>query len=69
MSDNTTKTQVAIAGCPDCGEKIRLQGRIYVGKEVICPDCDAVLEVIDTEPVELDWAFDDEDDEDDDEDW
>jgi lysine biosynthesis protein LysW len=69
MSDNTTKTQAAIARCPDCGEKIRLQGRIYVGKEVICPDCDAVLEVIDTEPVELDWAFDDEDDEDDDDDW
>ena len=68
MSDNSTKAQVAIAQCPDCGEKIRLQGRIYVGKEVICPDCDAVLEVIDTEPVELDWALDDEDD-DDEEDW
>jgi len=69
MSDNTAKTQVAIARCPDCGEKIRLQGRLYVGKEVICPDCDAVLEVVDTEPVELDWAFDDEDDDGDDEDW
>ena len=70
MSDNTTKAQVAIARCPDCGERIQLQGRVYVGREVVCPDCDAVLEVVDTEPIELDWAYDDEyDDEDEDEDW
>ena len=67
MSDNT-KTQAAVARCPDCGEQIRLQGRIHVGKEVVCPECDAVLEVIETEPIELDWPMDDEYDEDE-EDW
>lgn len=69
MSDNT-QTRTAIARCPDCGEKIRLTGRVFVGMAVDCPECDAALEVIATEPVELDWADDDSYDEDqDDEEW
>jgi len=71
MTENSTKTAVVFARCPDCGEKVRLQGRMYVGKEVVCQECDAVLEVIDIDPVELDWPYEDEDeydDEDEDED-
>ena len=63
------QTQVEIARCPDCGEKIRLHGKIYVGREIVCPDCDAILEIVDTDPVELDWAYEDEDEEEEDEDW
>jgi Zn-finger nucleic acid-binding protein len=38
-----------------------------MGLKVNCPNCDAELEVIETDPVELDWVYDD--DEDQDEDW
>ena len=65
---SSTRVQVVTARCPDCGERIRLQGRIHIGRPVICSNCDAELEVIETEPVELDWIDDDDDDEDD-EDW
>lgn len=54
--------QVAVATCPDCGEKISVQGKIHLGKEVICPNCEAELEVVETVPVELDWACDEDDD-------
>ena len=68
MSDGT-KLRVEIASCPDCGEKIRIQGKVYVGREIVCPECDAILQVVDTEPVELDWTYEDEDEEEEDEDW
>ena len=74
---NITRNNSAL--CPDCAERIVLRNTIHVGLEVTCPHCDAILEVIDTEPLELDWAYeddwDDEDedeedeDEEDDEDW
>ncbi len=62
------KTNAAVAVCPDCGEKITLRGTIRLGREVICPNCDAELEVVETEPLELDWIYDEEDEEED-EDW
>lgn len=64
-----TKTRVIRASCPDCGEGIQLQGLARIGQKVICPNCDAELEVIETDPVELDWVYDDDSDEDEDEDW
>jgi hypothetical protein len=39
-----------------------------VGQEVLCPHCDAELEVIETDPVELDWVYDEYDGDDDDDD-
>ena len=70
MTDNT-KTRVSIARCPDCGEKIRMEGAIQIGRQVFCPECDSELEVVDTQPVTLDWAYEDEEEEEeeDDEDW
>ena len=60
--------------CPDCDGKIVLNPRVQLGQKLVCPHCDAELEVISVDPVELDWAYDwswdDEDeDEDEDEDW
>ena len=64
-----TSEQAAVAPCPDCGENITLRGPVRVGKEVTCPHCEAELEIVETEPVELDWAYDDVDeDENEDED-
>jgi hypothetical protein len=45
-----------------------------LGQKLTCPHCDAELEVISLNPLELDWAYDwswDEDDEDeeDEDDW
>lgn len=57
------------AVCPDCGETITSKGSVRLGQEVVCPHCDAELEVVGTDPLELDWAYDDHDDEEDDEDW
>jgi lysine biosynthesis protein LysW len=48
---------MAIAICPSCGDDIKLSGRLKIGSEVICPRCDAELEVIDLDPIELDWAY------------
>ena len=54
--------------CPDCGERIVMQDAIRVGLEVVCPHCDAALEVIDTDPVELDWTYEDDWDDEEEED-
>ncbi len=64
--------------CPDCEEGIDLGSRVRIGQRISCPHCGADLEVVEVSPVELDWAYDDDDDweeeddddeEDDDEDW
>lgn len=64
---------MATTYCLDCEEKIVLDSPLKVGQKVTCPHCDAELEVIGLEPLELDWAYDwkwdeeyDEDDEDED---
>ena len=44
--------------CPDCDEKIVLQSPVSLGQKLTCPHCDAELEVISVEPLELDWVYD-----------
>jgi lysine biosynthesis protein LysW len=63
---------MASAYCPDCDEKIVLNPKPQIGKRFKCSNCDAELEVIGTDPLELDWAYDwdwDDDDEEDDDDY
>ena len=68
---------MAIAFCPDCEDPIQLGDRPKVGQRVTCHSCGAELEIIETAPLELDWAFDgpiedweeDEEEEDDEEAW
>ncbi|MBN1641067.1 MAG: lysine biosynthesis protein LysW [Anaerolineae bacterium] len=67
-----SESRVVKAICPDCGEEITLHGNVRLGQEVVCPHCDAELEVVEIDPLELDWAYDDgdyEDEEEEDEDW
>jgi len=41
-----------------------------LGQRVICPNCQADLEVVETVPLELDWYYEEpSDDDDDDVDW
>jgi hypothetical protein len=42
---------------PTCDHTLR--GVIRIGLRVLCPNCEADLEVTDTHPVELDWVNDD----------
>ena len=59
------------AYCPDCDGRIVLNPHANLGQKLTCPHCDAELEVISLNPLELDWAYDwiwDEDEEDEDED-
>ena len=46
--------------CPDCDEQVTLRGPIALGRLVSCPNCGARLEIVETVPVELDFADEDE---------
>lgn len=60
---------MATVYCPDCDEKIVLNPYIRLGRKLECPHCDADLEVISLDPLELDlvydWSFEEDEDEDD----
>jgi lysine biosynthesis protein LysW len=53
---------MARAYCPDCDERIVFNPTPGIGKRLICPHCDADLEVISVDPVELDWVYEESDD-------
>ncbi len=63
---------MATTNCPDCDGKIVLS-IVKLGQKLTCPHCDAELEVISVDPLEVDWAYDwsedDELEEGDDEEW
>lgn len=44
--------------CPDCDGTISFNPHAEVGQKLICPHCGSHLEVIEAEPLELDWAYD-----------
>ena len=45
-----------MADCIECGAEVSLHYSLEVGEIVDCSTCGAELEVIDTDPVELDSA-------------
>ena len=48
---------MALAVCA-CGVHIEVGKKPQVGKRVICPSCDEILEIVWLDPIELDWAID-----------
>jgi len=53
--------------CPECDTPINLGEKPFKGQKVTCSDCGCYLEVVDVDPIRLDWVFydydsDDEDD-------
>jgi lysine biosynthesis protein LysW len=57
------------AYCPDCDSRITFNPSARVGQKITCRYCDAELEVISVDPLELDWVYDwswDEDEEEED---
>jgi hypothetical protein len=63
--------RTALAPCPDCGEMVNVGSRPKEGLRFTCSNCGAFLEIINLQPLELDWAFSelDSDWEPDEEDW
>jgi len=53
--------------CISCGINIEIQDNLAVlGNMITCPHCDAELEIVWLDPLELDWPYEDDDDEDED---
>lgn len=50
------------AVCPACDEDIHLPTRPRMSSILFCPSCEVELQVVSTNPLELDWHIDDEDD-------
>ena len=58
--------------CPDCDGRIAINPHIVLGMKMTCPHCDAELEVIGTDPIEIDWVYDwewEDEEEEEEEDW
>lgn len=52
---------MAVIACIECDEEIAIEGRARLGQQITCLSCGAQLEVVSTNPLELDWAYDDDD--------
>lgn len=57
---------MAVATCAECDEEIEVSDRARVGQRVVCSNCGAQLEVVSSNPLELDPAYDEEEWDDDD---
>jgi DNA-directed RNA polymerase subunit RPC12/RpoP len=53
------RAKTAMAPCPDCGRMVNVGSQPREGLQFTCPNCGARLEIINLEPLELDWAFSD----------
>ena len=47
---------MAFAYCLDCGDRIYLGRKPWIGQDAFCERCGADLEVIGTNPLELEWS-------------
>ena len=48
---------MSITSCPDCGHSIYLGTQLWEGQLIRCQNCGTELEVINLNPVELDWVY------------
>ena len=56
-----------MATCPECDAEVEVnEDDVDLGDDVSCPECGQTLVISNTDPLELDFAPDDEDDEDED---
>jgi len=46
--------------CPICEERIPLTKKVSHLDRICCPTCEALLEVLNTNPIEVDWIYYDE---------
>ena len=62
MATQATENTVNAGECPECGTDLVLPPNTVVGEIVACPDCGTELEVRSLNPVELDYAPEEEED-------
>jgi lysine biosynthesis protein LysW len=43
--------------CPMCKSNIVIRQKPWLGQSIRCPSCEAMLEVVVLNPLELDWSF------------
>jgi lysine biosynthesis protein LysW len=53
----TTWVRERHIACIDCGSRIDLNGTLKLGQELVCPLCDAVMEIVGLDPLEADWFY------------
>lgn len=51
-----------VAECISCGEAIYFTKSPRLEQKTICPHCSANLEVVEVNPLELDWPYEEEED-------
>ena len=49
---------MSITFCLDCDRAIDLGHDPQVGQRAVCPHCETRLEVINLDPMEVDWVYD-----------
>ncbi|MGI6368839.1 MAG: hypothetical protein ACOX2L_10895 [Anaerolineae bacterium] len=54
------------AACPGCDQNIHLRRTPKLGDIVYCDNCEADLEVVNLNPLELDWPWEEDEDEEED---
>ena len=54
-----------LAACPECEAEIHVEEELDKGDSLHCEECDAKLEVVGLDPIELDVVVKDESDDDD----
>ena len=64
----TTKVAKRVR-CPECGYRVEMPVRARLGTRVECDECGELLEVINLDPLELDFAEWDDDWDDDEDDY
>ena len=63
-----TNTKI-MSECPSCGETVIFERKPTLGQFIDCPFCEEFLEVIDLDPLLLDWPIEDGDYDDDEDDF
>ena len=52
------KDPTLMARCPSCDSRIYFERRPDTGEIIVCPECEASLEIMRNNPIRLDWAYD-----------
>lgn len=52
-----TKYSTLFASCPECGDDIAFDRKPRLEDEVLCASCGTRLVIVALDPVELDWAL------------
>ena len=52
------KDPALMARCPSCDSRIYFERRPDTGEIIVCPECEASLEIMRNNPIRLDWAYD-----------